>query len=119
MEVCAIGYFKKVDKFKRIVLVNLEEESKTKLKNCERNMLTHKHTCESESHCKSPLLPNGLLLKHDLRSLVYDVDKVPASTLQLIGQKVSVRAKVKKYRFKKSGEVIVGWSLKLIEMRAV
>jgi hypothetical protein len=116
-----------VDKFKRILLVNLEEESKTKLKNCERNMLTHKHTDsqaylrvgESESHCKSPLLPNGLLLKHDLRSLVYDVDKVPASTLQLIGQKVSVRAKVKKYRFKKSGEVIVGWSLKLIEMRAV
>ncbi|MHC4835677.1 MAG: hypothetical protein ACYTCN_06940 [Planctomycetota bacterium] len=115
MEVCAIGYFKKVDKFKRIVLVNLEEESKTKLKNCERNL----RVGESESHCKSPLLPNGLLLKHDLRSLVYDVDKVPASTLQLIGQKVSVRAKVKKYRFKKSGEVIVGWSLKLIEMRAV
>jgi hypothetical protein len=111
MEVCAIGYFKKVDKFKRILLVNLEEESKTKLKNCERNMRM--------SHCKSPLLPNGLLLKHDLRSLVYDVDKVPASTLQLIGQKVSVRAKVKKYRFKKSGEVVIGWSLKLIEMRAV
>ena len=108
MEVCAIGYFKAVDKFKRIVLVNLEEESKTKLLAVSNIMRRY----------RSPLLPNGLLLKHDLCAKVYDVDNVPTSTLQLIGQRVLIRAKVKKYQFKKSGDVVPGWSLKLTEMRA-
>jgi hypothetical protein len=111
MEVCAEGYFKKIDKFKRIVLVNLEPEYMEKLKKVEASL--------RQEHLISPILPNGLVLKHDLCSLVYDVDGIPTSTLMLIGQKVSIRAKVKQYRFANKGKSVIGWSLKLIEMRSV
>ena len=111
MEVYAEGYFKKIDKFKRIVLVNLEPEYMEKLKKVENSLRM--------DNPRSPILPNGLVLKHDLCSLVYDVDGIPTSTLMLIGQKVSIRATVKQYRFPNKGNFVIGWSLKLTEMRAV
>ena len=43
MEVCAEGYFKKIDKYNRIILVNLEQTSIEKLKNKRiTNILLHK-----------------------------------------------------------------------------
>jgi hypothetical protein len=110
MEVCAEGYFKKIDKFKRIVLVNLEQDSMEKLKKVEASLRM--------DNPRSPILPNGIVLKHDLRSLVYDVDGIPTSTLMLIGQRVSIRAKVKKYKFPSNGDFVIGWSMKMTEMRA-
>jgi hypothetical protein len=111
MEVCAKGYLKKIDKFKRLVLVNLEPECVEKLKNVESSL----RMCNP----MSPILPNGLLLKHDLCSLVYDIDGIPTSTLMLIGQKVSIKGTVKQYRFSNKGKFVMGWSIKMNEMRSV
>jgi hypothetical protein len=111
MEVYAEGYFKKIDNFNRIVLVNLEYDSMEKLKKVEINLRMN--------NPKSPILPNGIVLKHDLCAKTYDIDGIPTSTPMLIGQKVSVRAIVKKYRFPNKGNVVIGWSLKLLEMKAI
>ena len=111
MEICAEGYFKKIDKFNRIILVNLEQDSIDKLKNVENTL--------NMNGSKSPVLPNGIILKHDLCSKTYDIDKIPTSTLMLIGQKVHIKAKIKIYRFLSKGSIISGWSLKLLEMKAI
>ena len=111
MEVCAEGYFKKIDKYNRIILVNLEQTSIEKLKNIDLSL--------KSINGKSPILPNGVMLKHDLGLKTYDIEGIPTSTLMLIGQKVHIRAKSKTYRFSNKGNMLVGWSLKLLEMKAI
>jgi len=112
MEVNAEGYFKRIDK--NIRLVNLEAKSMEKLKNCGKNL-------RLGENAKTPILPNGLVIKHDTRALVYDIDGKPTSTGMLIGQKVKVSLKIRKYKFKpsKKDDFIVGWTVKLLKMNAI
>jgi hypothetical protein len=113
MEISVIGYFKKFNKKQDIILVNLEKESMKKLHNCGKNLnLGYGYN--------SPILPNGFVIKHDTGALVYDIDNVPATTDSLMGQKVTVWVKTRKYRFrpKKDDDFIYGWTAKLIKMKA-
>ena len=109
MEINVVGYFKRFDKNNSIILVNLEVESVEKLGNCVKGDF------------KSPVLPNGLVIKHDLKSLVYDIDGKPVSTDMLMGQKVCVKIRLKKYRFRpiNQDDFIVGCCAKLMKMNAV
>lgn len=114
MEINVEGYFKRIDQYKNIRLINLESDSMEKLKNCNKNL-------NLDEEAKNPILPNGLVIKHNNRSLVYDIDGKPAPTDTLIGQKVRALVKVRKYRFKppKKRNFIIGWSVKLTKMNAI
>lgn len=116
MEISVEGYFKRIDERKNIRLINIEEESKVKLKNAEKNI-------KFPPRFISPILPNGLKIKHNVRSLVYDINGIPTSTKTLIGQKVKVRIKVKKFGFyknpKSKDEFITGWNAQLLKMQVV
>ena len=113
MEVVIVGYFNRFDKFNNFRLVNLESESMEKLRNCGKTL----YPSMESSEYKSPVLPNGAIIKHDTRVLCYDVDGVPTSTGKLMGQKVQARVKVRKYKWVNAdGEKMVGWSMKLLRL---
>lgn len=115
MELVIVGYFNRFDAFKNVRLVNLEPESMEKLKKCGKNL----YPLLDDDEYKSPLIPNGAIIKHDTRALCYDVDGVPTSTDQLMGQLVEARVKVKKYSMidKVDGGRITGWTMKLIKIK--
>lgn len=114
MEITVEGYFNRIDPRKNIRIINMEDEFKTKLENCEKNM-------GFKDDFLSPILPNGIKIKHDKQALVYDIDNKPTSTSMLIGQKVKAVVKVKKYRFciPKSENYLIGWNVKLVKMNAI
>ena len=116
MELVIAGYFNRIDKLGNLRLVNLEEGSMEKLKNCGRCL----YPSLTADEYRSPVVPNGVIIKHDTRALCYDVDGVPTSTGRLLGQLVEVRLKVRKYSFgsknEGGGDRIVGWNVKLLRI---
>lgn len=112
MDLNLTGYFSRFDKFNNIHLVNLEPSSMEKLVKCDKTL--YPGACEH----KSPVLPNGVIIKHNTRALSYDIEGVPTPTSALMGQLVNVKVRTKKYALgcKHSEERTIGWTMSLLKI---
>jgi hypothetical protein len=102
--VSIVGYFKRFNVKNQIVLVNLDGVSRKKLENIAKSL-------GMGEDARTPILPNGTIIKHNLFTCCHNIDDMPCNTKDLFGQLVKVRCKIKKYRFFSNDEMIQGFSL--------
>ncbi len=99
-----VGYFKKYNIKNQIVLINLDGVSRKKLENIAKSL-------GMDEDCRTPILPNGVKIKHNLFTCCHNIDNLPCNTDNLMKQLVRVRCKIRKYSFYADNELIQGFSL--------